>query len=195
MRFIATPLPGAFIVEPERYEDERGFFARTWCAREFAAHDLAPNLAQCSISHNRKLGTLRGLHYQAPPAAEDKLVRVTRGVIFDVTVDLRPDSPTFLRWFGVELTADNYLALYVPKGFAHGFQTLVADTEVYYQMSAFYQPALARGLRWNDPRLAIAWPLPVEMISERDAAYPDCVSEDFALLRSDLLRLPAKEIV
>lgn len=187
MNFIETALPGVVIVAPDLKGDERGFFARTWCAEEFAMHGLAARVAQCNLSYNRTRGTVRGLHYQAPPAAEDKLVRVVRGAIFDVAVDLRPDSPTFLQWVGVELTADNRQALYVPKGCAHGFQTLTDDAELFYQMSEFYAPALACGVRWDDPLFAIAWPLPVQVISERDANYPDCTLGSFDALRSNLL--------
>lgn len=144
MIFQGTPLIGAVLVEPERLEDERGFFARTWCEREFAEHQLATRWVQCNISYNHRKGTLRGMHYQLPPSVEDKLVRVTHGAIFDVIVDLRPNSATFLDWYGVELTAENRLALFIPKGFAHGFQTLCDGSEVFYQMSEFYAPTTAR---------------------------------------------------
>jgi len=171
MRFIETELAGAFVVEAERLEDERGFFARTWCAREFESHGLDPRLAQCSISFNRAKGTLRGLHFQKG-RPEAKLVRCTRGAAFDVIVDLRRDAPTFGRWFAAELSSDNRRAVYVPAGFAHGFQTLADDCELLYQISEFFEPSLAGGLRWDDPQLAIAWPLPVSVISQRDRELP-----------------------
>lgn len=155
----------------ERLEDERGFFARTFCQREFTARGMSPAVSQCNLSWNRKRGTLRGLHFQAAPHPEAKVVRCVRGAIWDVIVDLRPDSPTHLHWHAVELTAENRLALYVPEDFAHGFQTLADDTEVLYQMSESYYPDLARGLRWNDPKLAIPWPLPSPIMSERDKSY------------------------
>ncbi len=153
MRFQSTTLPGVFILELELRADERGFFARTWCQAEFEAHGLNPRLAQCSVSFNRKKGTLRGMHFQAAPHEECKVVRCTRGAIYDVVIDLRPDSPTRHQWMAAELTAENRRAFYIPEGFAHGFQTLVDDTEVFYQISEFYHPELARGVRWNDPRL------------------------------------------
>jgi dTDP-4-dehydrorhamnose 3,5-epimerase len=173
MRFEATKIPGLFLVDPEPLEDERGFFARTWCRREFAAHGLNPDLAQCSISFNRRRGTLRGMHHQLPPHAEAKLVRVTRGAIFDVAVDLRPESPTFRGWFGCELTDANRRMLYVPEGMAHGFLTLADTTEVAYQISAFHRPEASHGVRWDDPAFAIRWPERPAVISERDRAYPD----------------------
>jgi dTDP-4-dehydrorhamnose 3,5-epimerase len=175
MKFIPTPLHGAYIIEPEKREDERGFFARTWCQQEFITHGLDPNLVQCNISFNKQRGTLRGMHFQLPPYAEAKLVRCTTGAIYDVIVDLRSNSTTFLQWTAVELTADNRQALYVPKGFAHGFQTLQDGTEVFYQMSDFYAPYYARGFRWNDPKFGIQWPEPVTMISERDRTYDNYV--------------------
>lgn len=172
MKFTATPLAGSFVVELARMEDERGFFARSFCREEFLAHGLNPTIMQCNVSWNRLKGTLRGLHYQAAPHEEAKLVRCTRGAVFDVIVDLRLESPTRYRWHAVTLDAQNRLALYVPTGFAHGFQTLESDSELLYQMSEFYKPELARGLRWDDPRLAIAWPLPNPIVSDRDRAYP-----------------------
>ena len=173
MIFHETGLAGAHLIEIERLEDERGHFARTWSADEFALHGLSPRLAQCSVSWNRKAGTLRGLHYQRPPHAESKLVRVTRGRIFDVVVDLRPASPTRHRWFAAELDARGGLMMYVPEGFAHGFQTLEDDTEVSYQISVPYKPESAAGLRWDDPALAIDWPAADErVISARDRALP-----------------------
>jgi dTDP-4-dehydrorhamnose 3,5-epimerase len=172
MIFRELNLPGAFVLEPERVEDERGFFARAFCREELAAHGLDPTVAQCSLSFNRRRGTLRGMHYQAAPAEEAKLVRCVRGAIHDVIVDVRPASPTLGRHAAARLDADNRLALYVPPGFAHGFQTLEDDTELYYQMSAAYSPEHARGFRHDDPELGIAWPLPVSVISERDRTLP-----------------------
>lgn len=183
MLFQETPLRGAYLIEIERIEDERGFFARAWCQREFEDHGLNSHVAQCNISYNKKRGTLRGMHYQLPPFAEDKLVRVTRGRIYDVIIDLHPDSDTFLRWFGVELSEENRFALYVPKGFAHGFETLTAETEVFYQMSEFYEPNHARGLRWDDPLVGITWPEPITAISERDRTYSNIHSDDFVSFR------------
>ncbi len=173
MRFVATPLTGAVLVEIEPNRDERGLFARTFCRDEFAAAGLPGEFVQASVSHNLKRGTLRGLHYQAPPHEEPKLVRCTRGAIHDVIVDLRRASPTHCRWFAVELSAENRRALYVPPGFAHGFQTLVDDTEILYQMAERYVADLARGVRWNDPAFAIDWPIADPFMSERDATYPD----------------------
>lgn len=173
MTFVECALKGAWIVEPERVVDARGFFARTWCARELAAHGLDPRLAQCGLSFNPRRGTLRGLHYQAAPHAEAKLVRCTMGAIFDVIVDLREDSPTRHRHASVVLTAANRTMLYVPPGFAHGFQTLQDDTEVFYQMSVPHAPEAARGVRWDDPAFAIPWPAAERIISERDRSYPD----------------------
>jgi dTDP-4-dehydrorhamnose 3,5-epimerase len=173
MIFRETSLSGAFLIEPERIGDERGFFARSWCAEEFARHGLSPRLAQCSVSWNRNAGTLRGLHFQRAPHAESKLVRVTRGSAFDVIVDLRPASPTRHRWFAAELDADNGLMMYVPDGFAHGFQTLEDDTELLYQISVPYHAASADGLRWDDPALAIAWPPAAQrIIADRDLLFP-----------------------
>lgn len=172
MRFTPAPLDGAWIIDLERREDPRGWFARTFCRREFEAHGLEPVIAQANISWNARKGTLRGMHYQVPPAAETKLVRCTRGALWDVIVDLRPDSPTFLRHFGVELTAENGRQLYVPELFAHGFLTLADDTEVAYQVGEFYTPGAERGIRHDDPALGIEWPAPVAVISEKDAAWP-----------------------
>jgi dTDP-4-dehydrorhamnose 3,5-epimerase len=168
-----TPLAGVLIVDAERQEDERGFFARTWCAAEFAANGMDPTVAQCSISFNHAAGTIRGIHSQSPPAAETKVVRCTAGRIYDVAVDLRPESATYLKWTAVELTAANRRALYLPHGVGHGFQTLEDESEVLYMISAPYTPGSARGVRWNDPALAIEWPLDVTVISRRDASYPD----------------------
>jgi dTDP-4-dehydrorhamnose 3,5-epimerase len=173
MRFVPTSLAGVYVIEQERHVDDRGFFARTWCAQEFAAHGLETGLTQCSVSFNRRRRTLRGLHYQAPPFAEVKLVRCTRGALFDVAVDLRPDSATFRRWVGVELTPDDGRALYVPRGFAHGFYALADATEAAYQISAPYHPECAHGVRWNDPFHGVAWPGPVDVIAPRDRNYPD----------------------
>jgi len=189
VKFTPAGIEGAFVIDLERRADERGYFARTWCEREFAEHQLTTRWVQCNISYNHRKGTLRGMHYQLPPSAEDKLVRVTQGAMFDVIIDLRSDSATFLHWHGVELTAENRLALFVPKGFAHGFQTLCDGSEVFYQMSEFYTPAGARGLLWSDPLFGIKWPLPVSIISERDQSYPLSTPEDFALLRSGALEL------
>lgn len=176
MKFIESVLPGVFVIQSEPIEDERGFFSRTFCVSEFEAHGLNPRLVQCSISWNRHAGTLRGMHYQLPPHVEAKLVRCTRGAIFDVVVDLRQGSPTFRQWFGTELTAENRLALYVPEGCAHGFQTLADDTEVLYQISEFFHPESARGVRWDDPAFAIRWPAGERIVSARDSAWPDFVA-------------------
>lgn len=173
MNFLATGIAGAWVIEPERLEDERGFFARTWDADEFAERGLNSRLSQCSISYNRVRGTLRGLHYQAAPYEEAKLVRCTSGALFDVALDLRPGSSTYGDWFGVELSAENRKALYVPEGCAHGFMTLEDGCEVHYQISEAYVPAAARGVRWNDPAFAIEWPGEVVVINERDGSYPD----------------------
>jgi dTDP-4-dehydrorhamnose 3,5-epimerase len=172
MLFTETKLRGAFVVEPELIEDARGFFARTWTPEEFEARGLNPRIAQCSISYNARRGTLRGMHYQIAPYAEAKVVRCTRGAIYDVAVDLREGSPTYLRWAAVELSERNHAMLYIPEGFAHGYQTLEDDTEVFYQVSESYCPEAARALRWDDPALGIAWPLPVSAISERDRGAP-----------------------
>jgi dTDP-4-dehydrorhamnose 3,5-epimerase len=173
MKFSPTKLPGVWIIDLEKHEDERGFFARTWCRREFEEHSLNPNLVQCSVSFNRKKGTLRGMHYQIAPHAESKLVRCTRGAIYDVAVDLRTTAPTYKKWITVELTAENSRALYIPEGFAHGFQTLDDDTEVFYQTSEFHHAESARGVRWNDVTFGIVWPKGRRIISARDSAYPD----------------------
>ncbi|MFL6196447.1 MAG: dTDP-4-dehydrorhamnose 3,5-epimerase [Thermoanaerobaculia bacterium] len=172
MIFRETPLAGAWILEPERFADERGFFARTYCRRDFEERGLDPAVAQCSVSFNHRRGTLRGLHFQAAPHEEVKLVRVTRGAVWDVIVDLRPGSPTSGRHFGVKLTADEGNALYIPKGFAHGFQTLEDGSEVFYQISEFYAPESAQGYRWDDPAFAIPWPEPPSVISEKDLHLP-----------------------
>jgi len=179
MIFLETPLRGAYVIEIEKREDGRGFFARSWCKEEFAAKGLDTRLVQCNVSFNKKKGTLRGLHYQLPPHAETKLVRCTKGALYDVIVDLRADSPTFLTWFGVELTAENYRMLYIPQRLAHGFQTLKDGTEIFYQMSEFYAPEAARGLRWDDPRLGIVWPMADRTISKKDTEYAN-LDERFA---------------
>jgi dTDP-4-dehydrorhamnose 3,5-epimerase len=173
MIFQQTELPGAYIIELEKRADERGFFARAWCLREFTAHGLTAQLVQANISYNKQRGTLRGMHYQAKPFAEVKLVRCTRGAIYDVIIDLRRDSPTYLRWIGVELTAAGHRMLYVPEGFAHGFQTLSDDAEVMYQVSQYYTPDAEGGVRYDDPAFGIDWPLEVAVISEKDRRWPD----------------------
>jgi dTDP-4-dehydrorhamnose 3,5-epimerase len=176
MIFTATKLKHVFIVEPERLEDERGFFARTWCQREFAAYGLNPQWVQCNISFNSKQGTLRGMHYQSAPQEEAKLVRCTMGAVYDVVIDPCPDSPTFAQWLAVELTAENRRMLYIPEGFAHGFLTLADNTEVFYHMSAFYDPDCARGIRWSDPTFDVRWPAEVRVMSARDQNYPDFIA-------------------
>lgn len=173
MIFTEMKLKGVYIIDLQKLEDERGFFARSWCQREFLEHGLDPNLVQCNISYNRLKGTVRGLHFQAHPYAEAKLVRCTRGALYDVIVDLRRDSPTYLQWIAVELTAENRTALYVPKDFAHGFQTLLDDTEIFYQMSDFYVPEASRGIRWNDPLINICWPEKISVISLKDQTLQD----------------------
>jgi dTDP-4-dehydrorhamnose 3,5-epimerase len=175
--FEQTSIAGAVLIHPEWLQDERGFFGRTWGGDVFGEHGLDPRLAQSSISFNHLRGTLRGLHYQAAPHEESKLVRCTSGAIYDVAVDLRPGSPTFCGWFGAELSDKNRLALFVPQGCAHGFLTLADATEILYGMSTRYAPEAAHGVRWDDPAFGIEWPGPVEVISERDRAYPDFVPE------------------
>jgi dTDP-4-dehydrorhamnose 3,5-epimerase len=172
MIFRETPLPGAWLLEPKRFEDERGFFARTFCRSDFAERGLDPDVAQCSVSFNHRRGTVRGLHFQIAPHEEVKLVRVTRGALWDVIVDLRPDSPTFKGTFSVILSAAAGNQLYIPKGMAHGFQTLEDATEVFYQISVPYAPDSARGYRWDDPAFAIPWPESVTMMSEKDRNLP-----------------------
>ncbi len=173
MKFSETPLKGAYIITPDLLEDERGFFARSFCRHEFAAHGLKADFVQCNISFNKMKGTLRGMHYQASPHEEVKLVRCTAGAIYDVIIDMRAESPTFSKWFALELTAENHQQLYVPEGFSHGYQTMEDLTEVSYQVSSFYSPASECGIRWNDPAFGIAWPLPVSLISAKDAFHPD----------------------
>lgn len=172
MKFTPVSIEGAFIVELEPLGDDRGFFARSFCQEEFKRQGIDPLVAQCNISFNQHRGTLRGLHYQVKPHEEAKLVRCTQGAIWDVIVDLRENSPTRYRWFAVELTAENRRALYVPRGLAHGFQTLADNSEVFYQMSEFYHPESARGVRWDDPVIGITWPLDNPVLSPRDKSYP-----------------------
>lgn len=173
MIFQALDIAGAFLIEPERVEDARGFFARTYCRNELEDRGLDPTVVQCNISVNHRQGTVRGMHYQAAPQEEIKLVRCTQGAIHDIILDLRPESPTFKQHYGVELSKDNRLSLYIPGGVAHGFQSLSDDAEVFYQMSEFYHPESARGVRWNDPAFSITWPQPVVVISDRDLAFAD----------------------
>jgi dTDP-4-dehydrorhamnose 3,5-epimerase len=173
MKFSETKLSGAFLIEPELKEDERGFFARTFCVDEFLAHGLNPHLVQCNLSFNKKKGILRGMHYQAMPHAEAKLVRCTHGAIYDVIIDLRSNSPTFSNWFGVELNDKNRQMLYIPEGFAHGFQVLEDNAQVFYQMSAHFVPESARGIRWDDPFFSIEWPIKDPYTSIKDLQYPD----------------------
>lgn len=172
MIFTGTQLKDAFIIDLEQRQDNRGFFARTFCAQEFTVHGLKPTVAQANLSFNYKKGTLRGMHYQTAPATETKLVRCTQGAIYDVIIDLRPDSPTYLLHIGVELTADNHRALYVPEMFAHGYQALTDETEVLYQVGEFYTPGYECGLRYDDPTFGINWPLSVSEISHKDTAWP-----------------------
>lgn len=173
MTFQETKLPGVFEIQLDIKPDERGFFARSWCQNEFENQGLATRLVQCNVSFNMRTGTLRGMHYQAAPHAETKLVRCTRGSIYDVALDLRPDSPNFKQWVAVVLTAEKRNMAYIPEGCAHGFLTLEDRTEVFYQMSEFYHPESSRGIRWNDPAFQIEWPARVEVISDRDRSYSD----------------------
>jgi dTDP-4-dehydrorhamnose 3,5-epimerase len=173
VQFKPTVLPGVYEVLLQAHEDERGFFARTWCAREFAADGLPARIVQSSVSYNRNKGTLRGLHFQWPPSQEGKLVRCEQGAVYDVALDLRPESPAFLKHFAVELVASTGNAVFIPPGVAHGFQVLADDTRVHYQMSDFFAPELGDGVRFDDPAFGIVWPLPVSMISARDQCYPD----------------------
>lgn len=177
MIFTETKLAGAFVITVERMEDERGFFARTFCQREFREHGLSPNLAQCNISYNKKKGTLRGMHFQAHPHWEAKLVQCISGSLYDVIVDLRPESSTYTKYVGATLTAQEHNMLYVPEGFAHGFITLEDNTSVFYQMSEFYTPEAGRGFRWNDPMFEIEWLLEPQVISDRDANFSDFMPE------------------
>ena len=173
MQFTETKLSGAYIITLEEKADDRGFFARAWCQKEFEAHGLVPQMVQMNFSKNLRRATLRGMHYQVAPYAEVKVVRCIRGALYDVIVDLRPESSTYLEWIGVELSADNRRMLYVPQGFGHGFETLVDDTEALYQVSEFYTPEAERGARYNDPAFRIEWPLPVEVVSAKDASWAD----------------------
>jgi len=175
MKFTETELKGAYVIEIEKLTDERGFFARSWCRKEFEAHGLKSGVVQANVSYNIKKGTLRGMHYQITPYEETKLVRCTRGAIYDVIIDLRPDSVTYKKWFGIELTENNYKMLFVPEKFGHGFQALKDDTEVTYQVSQLYTPGAERGIRANDPVFNIDWPLEVKVISEKDKNWPDFV--------------------
>ncbi len=173
MKFTETALADAFVIELEPMQDSRGFFARGWCSREFEQHGLAANIVQANVSFNHSAGTLRGMHYQVAPYEETKIVRCTSGALYDVIVDLRPDSATFGQWYGVELSAENRKMLYVPHGFAHGYQTLADSTEAFYQVSEFYAPGAEQGIRYDDTRFAIEWPLAVQVISEKDASWAD----------------------
>ncbi len=174
MKYTPLPLLGAYLIELDCIEDERGFFARSFCAREFEKQGLDPQLVQCNISFNKTKGTLRGMHYQSGDKGEAKLVRCTKGSIYDVIIDLRAESPTFKQWIGTELSSENRKMYYIPQGFAHGFQTLQHDSEVFYQMSAYFAPEYAQGIRWNDPQFGIIWPQPTPtLISEKDQQYAD----------------------
>jgi dTDP-4-dehydrorhamnose 3,5-epimerase len=173
MKFTPTKISGAYLIEIQQLRDERGFFARSFCTNEFQHQGLESNFGQCSISFTSQLGTIRGMHYQIAPDTETKLVRCTRGAIYDVILDLRPEFPTFRQWVGAELTADNHQMFYIPPGCAHGFQTLVDNTEVFYQMAGIYIPDAARGVRWNDPAFGIEMPLAVSVINQRDRDYSD----------------------
>lgn len=183
MIFNQTPLQGAYTIDLEKRGDDRGFFARVFCINEFSARGLETNFVQINNSSSGKRGTLRGMHYQLPDAAEVKVVRCIKGSLFDVIVDLRPDSPTFKKWFGAELSADNRRMMYVPRGFAHGFITLTDDAEAFYLVSAFYAPENERGLRYNDPAIGIEWPIPPTEVSEKDAKWPDLDEEFHGLER------------
>jgi dTDP-4-dehydrorhamnose 3,5-epimerase len=177
MIFRPTTLDGAYLIEIQKLEDERGFFARTWCQREFEENGLNPRLVQCDLSYNKKEGTLRGMHYQVAPFQEAKVVTCIKGAIYDVVIDLRPESATYLEYLSLTLKEDDYKMLYIPEGFAHGFLTLANNTSVFYQMSEFYAPEYARGVRWNDPAFKVQWPAEVRVISSRDASYSDYVLE------------------
>jgi dTDP-4-dehydrorhamnose 3,5-epimerase len=172
MIFHKTHLSGVFLIEPEMITDHRGFFACSWLANDFEQHGLNPALKQCNISFNSRCGTVRGMHFQRKPHEEVKLIRCTRGAIYDVSIDLRPSSPTCHQWLGAELTSDNHRMIYIPEGFAHGYQTLTDESELFYQISEYYHPESAAGVRWDDPAFGIQWPLPMSVISERDANYP-----------------------
>lgn len=172
MTFIETKLTGAFLVELDKKEDDRGFFARAYCAREFSQHGLRPQVVQANMSYNNKSGTVRGMHYQVPPASEPKFIRCIRGAIWDVIIDMRPDSPTYLQYVGVELSADNRMAIFVPDMFAHGNQALTDGAELLYLVGEFYTPGCERGVRFDDPEIGIQWPIPVTVISDKDASWP-----------------------
>ena len=173
MLFKQTQLKGAFIIEPELRQDERGFFTRTFCQKEFINYRINFEVVQCNLSYNKRKGTLRGMHYQAAPFQEAKQVMCTQGAIYDVIIDIRPGSPTYKQWIGVELTEENHRILHIPKGFAHGFLTLTPDTEIFYFVDAPYAQDLERGLRWDDPKIGIAWPAQPKVISQRDSGHPD----------------------
>lgn len=173
MIFTETKLSGVYVIDIEKFEDERGFFARSWDRKKFDEIGLNPNLVQCNISFNIQKGTVRGMHFQKSPHEEDKIVRCTKGKIFDVIIDLRKDSSTFGKWEGFELSEDNHKILYIPKGFAHGFQTMEDNSEIFYQMSEYFMPEYASGLKWNDPSFKIVWPLPISIISKKDLSYSD----------------------
>ena len=177
MLFKETRLKGSYVIDLEKREDPRGFFARAWCKKEFEAKNLAADCVQANISYNKKAGTLRGMHYQLPPHEEVKLVRCVRGAIYDVIVDLRSGSPTYCGWVGVKLSAQNYKMLYVPKGFAHGYVALEDDSDVFYLVSEFYTPNSERGVRYDDPAFGIEWPVPVSVVSEKDAGWPKFVKD------------------
>jgi len=183
MKISELSLAGAYLIEPELLEDDRGFFARAWCNKEFSDRGLDPSFVQANLSFTRQQGSVRGMHYQRPPSREAKLVRCINGKIFDVIVDIRPDSSTFLGHEAVELSAKNRRALFIPSGIAHGFQTTEDDVEVYYEMTDFYQPELSGGFRWNDDSVRIQWPLPVTVVSERDATYAAMLREEFDCFR------------
>lgn len=177
MIFQETELKGVFLIKVEKKQDERGFFARSWCASEFEERNLDSRFVQCNISHNAKKGTIRGLHYQSDPFGESKLVRCTKGKLFDVVVDVRPKSPTFCKWISIVLSSSEYNMIYIPRGYAHGFQTLEDDTDVFYQMSEFFHPECSRGYSWDDPAFGIQWSLPCSTISERDKSYKKIIVE------------------
>lgn len=175
MKFLKTPLQGVYILELEIIEDDRGFFARSFCQEEFTSHNLNPLIKQCNISYNKHKGTIRGMHYQRAPYQEAKVVSCIAGSIYDVIIDLRRDSSTYCRWYGIELKENEYRSLYIPEGFAHGFQTLEPDTLLHYQISEFYNPDFADGIRWNDQAFNIQWPVEITSISEKDKNYPDYI--------------------
>ena len=176
MVFKETKLKGAYVIELELLKDERGFFTRSFCQKEFEEHGLSPRIVQCNISYNKRKGTLRGMHYQVAPHEEAKLVSCIRGAIYDVIIDLRSNSLTYCQWFAVELSPENYKMLYIPEGFAHGFQTLEDNTVVFYQMSEFYHPECARGVRWDDGAFGVEWPMDELILSDKDGAYKDFIS-------------------